>query len=129
MSTNTIKQSITFSASAWELYEAIIDAKKHAAFTGGAARISATVGGAFSVYDGYATGKNLALVPGKKIVQTWRAEDWPEGVVSKITFLFSPFNRGTKLTFTQTGVPANQYDAIAMGWYEHYWNKMKAAGY
>ena len=108
-----------------EVYEALIHSKKHAAFTGSGARISRKVGGTFSVFDGYATGKNIELVHEKKIVQSWRAEDWEAGHYSIVTFRIDSAGGGSKLTFTQKKVPLSQYDAIKQGWRDFYWNPMK----
>jgi activator of HSP90 ATPase len=121
MRTKTIRQTISFSASAAELYNALMSSKKHASFTGGAATISRAVGGSFSVYDGYATGKNIELVKDRKIVQSWRASDWEDGVVSQVSFLFTPTNTGCTLTFIHSGVPSGQYSSIKEGWKDFYW--------
>ncbi len=121
----TIKQSATFKAGAHDVYEALMDAKKHAAFTGGRAVISREAGGRFSTFDGYAEGKNVELVPDKKIVQTWRASDWPEGIYSEVTFELQETNGKTRLVFTQTGVPDESAGAIAQGWREFYWKPLK----
>ena len=120
-----IRQTATFKASAHDIYEALMDSKKHATFTGGKAVISRKVGGKFNVFDGYAEGKNIELIPDKKIVQSWRASDWPEGVYSQVTFLIEEVDGKTKLTFTQTGVPDEQYADISQGWRDYYWKPMK----
>ena len=122
--TRTIRQSATFKVSPHAVYDALMDSKKHGEFTGGAAKISRKVGGKFSVYDGYATGKNLELKPDRLIVQTWRADDWPEGHSSQVTFELTPTKTGTKLTFTQTGVPVEFYKDIKQGWIDFYWKPM-----
>ncbi len=119
-----IRERTDFRASPHEVYEALMDSRKHGRFTGGRARISRKVGGKFSVYDGYAEGVNLELVPDRKIVQTWRASDWPEGVVSRVVFTLKATRTGTRLEFTQTGVPADQYRDIKQGWQDHYWKPM-----
>lgn len=75
METRKISQSVTLKASPHDVYEALMDSKKHAKFTGGKASISREVGGKFSAFNGYAEGINLQLVPDKKIVQSWRASD------------------------------------------------------
>jgi activator of HSP90 ATPase len=69
---------------------------------------------------------NLEIRRGKKIVQTWRASDWPADHYSTVTFVLKPVKGGTRLTFTQTGVPDNQYAGIKQGWIEYYWKPMKA---
>jgi len=125
METKTIRQSVTIKASPHDVYEALMDSKKHAKFTGGKATISREVGGKFTAFDGYSEGVNMELSPDKTIMQSWRAEDWPEGHYSKATFAFTKVESGTKLTFTQTGVPEDQYDAISRGWREYYWAPMK----
>jgi activator of HSP90 ATPase len=125
MATRTIRQSVTFKASPHDVYEALMDSKKHAKFTGSKASISREMGGKFSAFDGYAEGINLQLVPDKKIVQSWRASDWPEGHYSKVTFLFKEIKGGTHLTFSQTGVPEEQYDDVSQGWRDYYWAPMK----
>jgi uncharacterized protein YndB with AHSA1/START domain len=125
MPDRTIRQTVTLPATPSAVYTALMDPKQHAAFTGDKAVISAKVGAAFSVFGGYASGKNLELVPGKRIVQTWRADDWPTGKESKVTFGLAPVKGGTKLTFVQTGVPAQFVADIKQGWIDYYWEPMK----
>ncbi|MDP4200987.1 MAG: SRPBCC family protein [Bacteroidota bacterium] len=127
MATKTIKQTRTFNASAKDLYETLMDSRKHAKMTGAPAQISTKVGGAFSVHDGYATGTNLELKPNKKIVQSWHASDWPEGHDSRVTFAFAPAGKGkTKLTFTHSGVPEDQVADLKQGWIDYYWTPLAA---
>lgn len=123
--TQTIKQIVKFKTDPMSVYNALIDQKIHAKFTGEKAKINNKVGGKFSVYGDYATGENLELVPGKRIVQTWRASDWEDGVYSKITFVFTKEGKGTKMTFTQTGAPKDQIKSITEGWKDFYWIPMK----
>jgi len=125
MNTKTLHQTIHFNLPAHTLYDALMDSKKHAAFTDAAATISRKIGGAFQTYDGYATGKNLELIPDKKIVQTWRASDWPEGHYSTVTFEFSEKDGQTTLVFTQTDIPEDAFEEIKQGWQEWYWDRLK----
>ena len=115
MKTRTIRQQVTFKASPHELYELLMDEKKHGQFTQSRTTISRNVGGKISSGDGYIDGINLELVPDKKIVQSWRGSDWMEGHYSKATWEFTPIASGTRMTFTQSGVPDDQYEAIAQG--------------
>lgn len=127
MKTKTSKQSTTFNATAQEVYEALLDSKKHTAFTGAHAKIDKKVNGKFSVYDGYCHGYNIELVKNEKIVQAWHfAEDgWPDDLFSECTFLLEQTGNKTKLTFVQTGVPENKVTALTSGWKEYYWKPLK----
>jgi activator of HSP90 ATPase len=125
MKIRTIKQQEEFEAGPHEIYEALMDSEKHGHFTGGKASIDRVVGGKFNTFDGYSEGENLELVPDEKIVQTWRASDWPENHYSHVTFSLEAIDGGTRLSFLQTGVPEAQCDDIAKGWQEYYWTPMK----
>lgn len=125
MRTKTIRQSVIFKASAHDVYEVLMDSDKHSLFTGDEAHISREIGGKFSAFDGYSEGVNLELIPDKRIVQSWRASDWPDGHFSRATFAFREEERVTHLTFIQSGVPEDQYDDISLGWYDYYWEPMK----
>ena len=125
MKTKTVKQKVTFKATPHDVYELIMDSRKHSMFSGSKARITKKVGSKFSTYDGYIDGVNLKLVPDKEIVQSWRGSEWPKGHYSKARFSFKKIKDGTVLTFTQTGVPEESYNAINKGWVDHYWNPMK----
>ncbi len=122
----TIRQSVTFKATPHQVYEALMDSRKHARFSGDTASISRKVGGKIMAYGDYITGTNVELVQDKKIVQAWRAADWPTGHKSRVTFSLKPIGGGTRLTFTHTGVPDDQYESIKQGWIENYWMPMKA---
>ena len=70
-------------------------------------------------------GKNLKLTKDRRIVQTWRANNWPKGTYSKATFAFARAAGGTRVTFTQTGVPGQFYGEISKGWREYYWTPLR----
>jgi activator of HSP90 ATPase len=125
MKTKTIHQIVTFKATPHDVYETLMDAKKHSQLTGSKARITKKVGDKFSIYEGEIEGVNLELVPDRKIVQSWRYSDWPEGHYSTATFLLEESNGATKLTFTQTEVPEELYEDVAQGWRDYYWQPMK----
>jgi activator of HSP90 ATPase len=138
LKTLTLKQGCMLPGTPHQVYELLMDSKKHASFTGGEAQISRQVGGEFTTFDGWASGKNVEFVPDERIVQTWRADDWPTEHYSTITIklLKAPRatsgersrtkSRGTKLLFTQTDVPASHAKSIAQGWKDYYWQPMKS---
>ena len=127
MKTKTIDQTVTFTASPHDVYEALMDSEKHSQFTGAKAEISRDLGGAFTAYDGALTGTMLELVPDSKIVQSWRTSDeaWPSDHYSTATFSLEKIDGGTRLTFVQTGVPEQHFDDINEGWETYYWAKLK----
>lgn len=125
METKTITQVIEFDALPHEIFNALIESKRHTEFTGSRAHIDPTVGGLFSVWDGYATGKTIEIKPDHKIVQEWRATDWPEGHVSTVTFDMRKTDAGTELHFTQVGVPEDLLADTEKGWNEYYWEPLK----
>lgn len=125
--TKTIRQTVRIGAAPKAVYAALMNGKRHAAFTGSPAEISTKVGGAFTCYGGYITGTNLDLVPAKTVVQAWRSRDWPRGTFSIVTFALARAAGGkTRLSFTQAGVPASDFNDKSSGWRTHYWKPLKA---
>lgn len=90
-----------------------------------AAEINREVGGAFSLFVGHIIGRNLELIPNKRIVQAWRLVDWPERVYSIARFELKEQGSGTHLNFDHTGFPENLRDHLAAGWENHYWALLK----
>jgi activator of HSP90 ATPase len=125
MKAKTIEQSVTIKAAPHEVYGALMDSRKHSKFTGAKARISRKVGGKFSAYGKYIQGINLELVPARRIVQAWRGSSWPKGHYSIATFSLKRMKGGTRLVFTQIGVPGREYQGINQGWRDYYWKPMK----
>jgi activator of HSP90 ATPase len=128
MRTKTIKQKATFDATPDEVYQLIMDEKKHAAFTGTKVKMSTKVDGKFDVFNGYIKGYNIELMKGRKIVQAWyfAEEGWPDNYFTICTFLFEEVDGKTKMTFVQTGVPEEHAESLKEGWKEYYWVPMKA---
>ncbi len=105
----TIEQTVFFEASPEEVYDALLDPKKHSEFTGSPATTSARKGATFTAWEGYITGKNLELVKGKKIVQEWKTTEWPDGYpVSRLELTLGGKKGGTELKMVHSKVPAEQ---------------------
>jgi activator of HSP90 ATPase len=125
MSAKTIRQTVKLPVSAAEVYEALMDSRKHARLTGSSARISRKILGAFSTFGGYASGINLDLVPHRKITQSWRASDWEPGAYSTVTFLLEPAGKkACVLKFVHHDVPREHAASIADGWRQYYWEAL-----
>ena len=113
-------------ASPLAVYEAYVDPKKHAAFTGQSATGALKPGGRFSAGDGYITGKYLALEEGKRVLQEWKTTEWPRGYPpSLLELTFKAKGKQTVLTMVHSKVPEEQTDYYSDGWKEFYWKPMK----
>lgn len=121
----TIRQTATIrGATPHDIYETIMDSKKHTRLSRQPTTVSRRVGGAFKVGHDL-EGKHLRLTKDKRIVQTWRANNWPKGTYSKATFALARTTGGTRVTFTQTGVPDKFHGEIAKGWRVYYWSPLR----
>lgn len=125
----SIHYEIDFKPSPQRLYQAILDQKQFAAFSGLPAIIDPTPGGAFMQFGGKIVGRNIELVPDQRpnprIVQAWRPTHWPVGIYSIVHFEFTPRGAETTLIFDHTGFPAGDYDSLDSGWHSHYWDPLK----
>ncbi|MBN1916042.1 SRPBCC domain-containing protein [Candidatus Dojkabacteria bacterium] len=127
MELKVLKQKIIFRLSPQEIYESIMDSESHSVITGSWADITEKTGEPFSIWSGDIDGENLELIPGKKIVQSWRykSEGWPEEHFSIVTFEFEEDERGgTILNFTHEGIPEKEFDGVKDGWRDFYWDNM-----
>ena len=134
----SIHQEPVFKAGRKRVYEALTDAKQFGkvvqlseAMKGGMppgagpAEISREAGGAFSLFGGHITGRQIELVPNQRIVQAWRAVTWPEGVYSIVKFELKAQGSGTRLILDHVGFPEGLKDHLASGWKEHYWERLQ----
>ena len=126
MKLKTIKMTVNFKAEPHKVYEILMDSKKHSELTGSKAVISRKEGGKFSAYEGWLYGKNVKLIPDKKIAQSWRNYEWKEkDHYSTLTFTLSKTKTGTKLVMIHEGVPDYDYEGVKQGWVEYYFEPMK----
>ena len=105
--------------------ETLTDAKQFSAFSGEPAEIDAKAGGAFSCFNGMITGRNVELIPNQRIVQAWRAGNWPEGVYSIVRFELNAQGSNTKLTLDHAAFPDGAAEHLDGGWHKMYWEPLK----
>jgi uncharacterized protein YndB with AHSA1/START domain len=121
-----IRQKVLIDATPVDVFDAYVEPKKHAAFTGSPATGSARVGGKFNAWGGYISGKYLELVRGKRIVHEWVTSEWPEGYPPSVVELSLRLRgKKTELSMVHTKVPAEQAEDYKDGWMESYWEPMK----
>jgi activator of HSP90 ATPase len=118
--------SAEFPVSPETIYRAWLSSKGHAAMTGSPAKIAARVGGKFSAWGGYITGKTLALKPYSRIVQSWRTSEFADSDPdSLIELTFKAVKGGTRLTLAHSGIPAGQVESYKGGWVDSYFTPMR----
>ncbi|MBI1807921.1 MAG: SRPBCC domain-containing protein [Ignavibacteria bacterium] len=124
--TTTIKQKEFIPAKPVEIYDAFLNDEKHSEFTGARATCDRRVGGKFTAWDGYISGKNVKLENGRRIVQQWKTTEWPKGYKpSTLEVTFKPKGEGTEVHLVQTNVPADQAKNYKQGWVDYYWMPLK----
>jgi activator of HSP90 ATPase len=123
----SIHQEVTINAAPEAVYDTLLSSEKFTKMTGGRkADISREAGGAASMFGGDIQARNVELVPGKRVVQAWRAGGWPDGVYSLVKFELNAEGKGTKLVFDQVGHPADATEMLEGGWHQMYWTPMNA---
>jgi len=121
-----IRQTAVVDATPDEVYEAYVEPRKHSEFTGSPASGEAKVGGKFTAWDGYITGKYLELVKGRKIVHEWTTTEWPAGYpASVVEITLRQKGKKTELTMVHSKVPAEQAADYSEGWRDWYWKPLK----
>jgi uncharacterized protein YndB with AHSA1/START domain len=108
------------------IYAAWLSSDEHTAFTGDKAVVEPFVGGKHSAFDGYAIGQTVELQPGRRIVQTWRAEDFPLGSPdSRVEVTLEETVGGTMVTILHTEIPSGQSANYRDGWLKFYLEPLK----
>ena len=121
-----IHQEIRFKASPQKIYATLTSGKEFGRFTGAPADIAAVEGGAFSLFGGQITGRNIELAANQGIVQAWRAGAWPKGVYSIVRFGLEKEGDGTKLTLDQAAFPDGAAEHLEGGWHKMYWEPLRS---
>ncbi len=120
-----LKFSVDLPVSTERVYRAWLDGYEHSRFTGSPASVDARVGGAFSAFDGYITGKTLVMTPFTRIVQSWRTTDLPtDSPDMQIELKLEPTCLGAQVTLTHSGIPNGMSAEYLKGWEENYFRPL-----
>ena len=116
-----IHQEAVVAAAPQQVFELLTSGSLFGAATGQPAEITDREGDAFSLFGGRIEGRQIELVPGKRVVQAWRfgtahPSAWEPGVYSTIRFTLNPAGNGTRLAIDHTGIPAEWREHISMGY-------------
>ena len=118
----TIQQTVVLPAPADKLFDMYLDPKQHAAITGGEVVVSPEPGSEFKAFNGVLSGRMLAVVPNRMVVQTWRSSNWRAGDLDSIlvlTFFDDP--AGGRIELVHVNVADHDYDGVNEGWEKFYW--------
>jgi activator of HSP90 ATPase len=120
-----LHQENEFPVTPQRIYDILLHSKSFGAFSHEPAQIDPVAGGAFSLFGARIVGRNIELVPGRRIVQAWRPAHWASGVYSVAKFELVGDGRGTKVILDHTGIPQGDFASLSSGWDEHYWQRLK----
>ena len=121
----SLHQELELQASPQRIYEALLDSKQFAEFSGEPAQIGREEGSAFSTFGGVILGRNIELVSGQRIVQAWRPSHWAPGTYSIVRFELKARNAQATLILDHTGFPEGDFSSLNYGWGLKYWDPLK----
>ncbi len=121
------EDEILFNVSPHEVFELIIDERKHQEFSNSYVEIPRKVGGNCNWYNSM-FGEIVELVQDKRIVHTWRGNDWPENHYAIVYFDFIEISEGVLIQFKLKDIPdVEPFNTIGWkkGWEVAYWKPMR----
>ncbi|KAK4654939.1 Co-chaperone [Podospora pseudocomata] len=129
VNTTTVTDNEEFRTTAEELYKTFTDPQRIAAFTRAPPKVfeGAKKGGRFELFGGNVSGEYMELEEPKKIVQSWRLDQWPAGHYSKLSIEFdqNDVDHVTVMRVEWTGVPIGQEEPTKQNWLEYYVRSIK----
>lgn len=119
----TIRQTYSINAPAEKVWLALVDAKAIDNWGAGPAKMSKKEGVEFFLWGGDIHGKNIEVIPKKKLVQEWMAGSWDK--YSKVTFVLSEKEGKTHVVLIHKDVPDKEVIEIEDGWKQCYMEPLK----
>ena len=121
----SVHQEALVSAAPQQIFNLLTDGGLFGAATGMPAEVTAREGDPFSLFGGRVEGRQIELVPSRRVVQAWRfgtAHDspWEPGVYSTVRFALEPTNNGTRLVIDHTGIPPEWVEHLTDGYPAYY---------
>ncbi len=119
---------VVIDASPASVFRALTDARQFRAWSGQAGRAPKRIGGAFSWFDGWVTGRVLAFEEGKRLSVTWSVSEWPKDTrASIVKMVFTGTSKRTVVRLQHTGLPnARESASHKKGWEEFVFGPMRA---
>jgi uncharacterized protein YndB with AHSA1/START domain len=119
----TIEKTYEMNATPEEVFDALVNPDLIEGWSGDEAKMTADVGGKFSLWGGQMFGTNLEVVKNKKLVQEWCYDQWKEP--SKVTFTIKAKGKKTIVDLLHEDVPEKSVNSISDGWDAYYLGAMQ----
>ena len=127
MKREALRVTSTIPVAPTTLYFAWIDSVHHSSMTGGAAKLEPVVGANYSALDGYVSGKLVILDLGRRIVMSWRTNDFPRDAAdSRVEVHFETLGLSTRILILHTEIPDGQSERYKELWNDKYISPMRA---
>ncbi|HYM65000.1 MAG TPA: SRPBCC domain-containing protein [Candidatus Sulfotelmatobacter sp.] len=118
-----IKQTYLINASSKKVWEALTNSEIIDQWGGGPSKMNAKKGADFSLWGGDIFGKNIEVIPEKKLVQEWFGGKWDNPSI--LTFVLKNKNEKTEVLLTHVNVPEKEIKDIEEGWKDYYMIPLK----
>lgn len=119
----TIKQTYLINSSLEEVWQALTDPKYIDGWGAGPSKMDDKVGTKFEFWGGDIHGKNIEVIPNKKLVQEWFGGKWEKPSI--VSFTFKKEDDKVLIDLLHTDVPDNEAKDIDEGWKEYYMGPLK----
>lgn len=120
---NVITQSLLLAASPEQLFAMYLDPKLHGAITGAPVTIGRQPQSEFSAFGGVLTGRILAVVESRLIVQSWRSNQFrASDADSTLILSFQSTATGGQIDLVHLDVPDHDVVGVTAGWEKYYWS-------
>jgi len=117
------KKTFKINAEPSNVYSAITNPYTIELWSGYPAQMSTDPGSEFSLWEGDITGRNLEFIQDKKVVQEWYFGDQAEKSI--VTITIASDREYSLVNVEHTNIPDEEFDGIAEGWREYYFDAIK----
>ena len=121
---NKIEQTYLINASPAQVWQALTEDVVIQKWSAAAAAFVPQAGMDYSLWDGTIVGKIVEVVTNKKLVQTWKPNDWTIDN-SVVTFTLTPVGKKTRVDLLHENVEEFDYEGTSEGWDLYYLGAIK----
>jgi uncharacterized protein YndB with AHSA1/START domain len=121
---NTIKQTYLINAAPKLVWQALTDPEIIEEWSGADAEFVPEPKTEYSLWDGSICGVIISVTPNKKLVQTWKPDNWTVDD-SVVTFTLIPDGAGTRVDMVHENVEEFDFEGTEEGWDLYYLGAIK----